>query len=302
VKGFYPRDHTHFNAAGADLHAAAVVAGLKGLRPSPVGALLSAKGETVPADPLVWLNLTRPADPRLPSVFLIGDSTVRNGRGDGAGGEWGWGDYLGSWLDLGNVNLVNRAVGGLSSRTYLTQGHWDHVLRMLKPGDVVIMQFGHNDNAPLNDDRRARGTIRGVGEASEAIVNLLTGQPEVVHTYGWYLRRFIADSRAKGATPIVCSPVPRKTWRDGRIVRGKDSYAGWAEEVASAEGAGFVDLNEIIAQRYDELGPEAVDPLFADAHTHTSAAGAALNAECLVEGLRGLPGNPLAPLLRADGP
>src|SRR5215469_8155771 len=82
---------------------------------------------------------------KLPSLLLIGDSTVRNGRGDGANGQWGWGEPLADRFDSAKVNVVNRAVGGLSSRTYLTQGHWERVMAMLKTGDVVVMQFGHND-------------------------------------------------------------------------------------------------------------------------------------------------------------
>jgi lysophospholipase L1-like esterase len=302
VKALYPRDHTHFNAMAADLHAATVVSGLKGLRPNPVRSLLSAKGEAVEADRLAWLNLPRPSNPALPSLFLIGDSTVRNGRGDGANGQWGWGDYLSPLCDREKINLVNCAVGGLSSRNYLTQGHWDRVLAMLKKGDFVIMQFGHNDNGPLNDTSRARGTIKGIGEESQDIDNLMTKQHEVVHSYGWYLREFIADTRARGATPIVCSLVPRKTWKDGKIVRSKDSYAGWAGQVAQAEGVAFVDLNELIAGRYDDLGPDQVNSLFADERTHTTAAGAELNAQCVIAGLKALKDNPLAPYLRAEKP
>jgi lysophospholipase L1-like esterase len=164
---------------------------------------------------------------------------------------------------------------------------------MLKPGDFVLMQFGHNDAGPLNDTSRARGTIRGTGEESEEVENLLTKQHETVHSYGWYLRKFIADARAKGATPIVCSLVPRKMWKDGRVVRNTDSYAGWAAEVAKQEKVAFVDLNEIIARRYEELGPEKVEPLFADEHTHTSRAGAELNAAAVVAGLKAIKGNPL---------
>jgi lysophospholipase L1-like esterase len=170
---------------------------------------------------------------------------------------------------------------------------------MLKPGDFVLMQFGHNDDGPLNDTSRARGTIKGTGGETEEIDNLLTKQHEVVHSYGWYLRKFIAEARARGATPIVCSLVPRKTWRDGKIVRSKDNYAGWAEQVAAAEGAAFVDLNEIIARRYDQLGPEKVEPLFADPHTHTSRAGAEMNAASVIAGLEALPTNPLASFLAA---
>jgi lysophospholipase L1-like esterase len=173
------------------------------------------------------------------------------------------------------------------------------VVAMLKAGDFVMMQFGTNDNGALNDTSRARGTIKGVGEETEAIDNLLTRQHEVVHSYGWYLRKFIADARARGATPIMCSLVPRKIWKDGKIVRSKDDYAGWAEQVAKAEGAAFVDLNEIIARRYDALGQEKVEPLFADPHTHTSAVGAELGAQSAIAGLKGLKDNPLAAFFSA---
>ena len=301
VHALYPKDHTHFNAIGADMHAAVVVSGLKSLRSNPVQKYLSAKGEAVEVDRSASLNLPRPANSALPSLFLIGDSTVRNGRGDGAGGQWGWGDYVGSHFDQEKLNVVNRAIGGTSSRTYYA-GQWRRVLAMVRKGDFVMMQFGHNDNGALNDTSRARGTIKGIREESEEIDNLLTKQHEVVYSFGGYLRKYIADIRAKGAIPIVCSLVPRKTWKDGKISRDKDNYGGWAEQVAHAEAVPFIDLNELIAQRYDALGPEKVDPLFGDPHTHTSAAGAELNAQCVIAGLKLLPENPLASYLRGEKP
>ena len=288
-------DHTHTNPAGADFNAAHVVAGLKGIRKGPFEPFLSAKGAAVEADHLGWLNLPEPADAKRPSLVLIGDSTVRNGRGDGAGGQWGWGDFLGSAFDPAKLNVVNRAVGGLSSRTFLTQGHWARALTLLKRGDFLVLQFGHNDNAPLNDDARARGTIKGTGDESEEIDNLLTKKLETVHSYGWYLRQFVREARAKGVTPVICSLVPRKTWQDGKIVRSADSYAGWAHEVATQEGVAFIDLNELIARRYDALGQSGVEPLFADEHTHTSKAGAELNAALVAASLSGLAGDPLRP-------
>jgi len=285
---------------GADLNASLVVAALKGVG-SPLVAFLSAKGQAVQSYPtpletgIARLHLPEPANPHLPTLFFIGDSTVRNGRGDGANGQWGWGEPIFDFFDSSKINVVNRAVGGLSSRTYLTQGHWDRVLAMLKPGDFVMMQFGHNDDGPLNDASRARGTIKGTGDEVQEIDNQLTKQHEVVHSFGWYLKKFIADARAKGATPIVCSLIPRKIWKDGKIARNSEDYGKWAAEVAASEKTAFVDLNEIIALRYDRLGPEKVEPLFADPHTHTSGAGAELNAECVIAGLKGLKSNPLAP-------
>lgn len=239
--------------------------------------------------------LPEPANPALPSLILIGDSTVRNGRDDGQNkgpaGQWGWGHLIAQSFDPNKVNVVNRAVGGLSSRTYITSGHWARTLAFVKPGDVVIMQFGHNDAAPLNDDKRARGTIKGVGDESEEIDNMLTHQHEVVHSYGWYLRKFVADIRAKGATPVICSLIPRKQWDEhGKIRRNKSDYAGWAEQVARQEHVGFIDLNEMTAARYDQLGHDAVMGMFPltnpDEHVHTNWAGAELNARMVVLGLR----------------
>ena len=294
VHALYGPDHTHPNVAGAGLHAAAVVAGLKGIRKGPWASYLSAKGQAVEADAIGWLNLPEPADPKLPSIVLIGDSLVRNGHGDGEGGQWGWGDYLGDHFAPTKVNVVNRAVGGLSSRTYLMQGHWERALTLIKPGDFVVIQLGHNDSSALNDDKRARGTIKGTGEETEEIDNILTKKHEVVHSYGWYIRKFVREARAAGATPIVCSLTPRKTWKDGKIMRsGPDGYGGWARQVAEQEKAAFIDVNDLVATRYETLGEAAVNPLFADPNLHTSLAGAKVNAEIVAVALRALPGDPL---------
>jgi lysophospholipase L1-like esterase len=88
--------------------------------------------------------------------------------------------------------------------------------------------------------------------------------------------------------------IPRKIWKDGKIQRNSGDYAGWAAETARAEHVPFIDLNEIIAARYDAMGPAKVNPLFGDEHTHTTRAGAELNAECVIAGLKALPDNPLS--------
>lgn len=241
------------------------------------------------------LLLPEPARPELPSLVMIGDSTVRNGRDDGQGlgpaGQWGWGRVIARYLDAGRVNVVNRAIGGLSSRTYRTGGHWERSKAFIKRGDVVLVQFGHNDSSPVNDHQRARGTLRGTGAEREEIDNLLTGQRETVLTYGAYLRAYVAEIRALGATPVLCSPVPRKRFdAQGRTVRGTGSYGSWAQAVAREEGVAFIDLDAGIAERYDALGPVVVDQLFPRAvpeeRVHTNWAGAALNAQVVLEGLR----------------
>lgn len=262
---------------------------------------------TTPAVPVtdpgatVHPPLPAPKNPNLHTLYLVGDSTVRNGKADGAGGQWGWGEPLVDYFDAGKINVVNRAIGGRSSRTYITEGRWDELVSMLKPGDFVIFQFGHNDPGPLDDTARARGTLPGVGDESKEIDNPITKKHEVVHTYGWYMRKYVSDTLAKGAIPIVCSPIPRKIWKDGKVVRNADNYGGWARQVADQGHAAFVDLNAIIAHRYDAMGEAAVEPLFADPHTHTSRAGAELNAECVVAGLKALAGNPLGSSLSAKG-
>jgi lysophospholipase L1-like esterase len=298
VAGFFPKDHTHTNADGARHNAVAVVSGLRGLRQESFESYLSDAGRAAGIDRIGWLNLPEPADPALPTLWLIGDSTVRNGAGDGADGQWGWGDPLSDRMNLAKVNVVNRAVGGLSSRTFRTEGHWARVCGMAKRGDFVVMQFGHNDAGPLNDEKRARGTIAGVGEKTEHIENLLTKQPEDVHSYGWYLRQYIRDARSRGLTPIVCSPIPRKNWKEGKVERSAQGYAGWAKRVAHEEGVAFIDLNELIAARYEQLGSEKVEALFADAHTHTSRAGAEMNAAIVADALRELSGEPRQELRR----
>jgi rhamnogalacturonan acetylesterase len=242
----------------------------------------------------------QPANPKLPTLYIVGDSTVRNGRGDGANGQWGWGDLVGKYFDPTKINVVNWALGGRSSRTFITQGHWDAVVAALKPGDFVMIQFGHNDGGPINDDSRARGSLRGTGDETQEIDNLLTKQHETVHTYGWYIRKYVSDTKAKGATPMICSQIPRKIWKDGKIVRNGSDYAGWAAEVAKAAGVPFLDLNNIIADRYEQMGPEKVNPLFGDEHTHTTLAGAELNAEAVIAALKGLRHDALAHFFSAQ--
>jgi rhamnogalacturonan acetylesterase len=228
-----------------------------------------------------------------PTIYLIGDSTVKNGQGKGDGGLWGWGKFLPDFFDSSRVVVENDARGGTSSRTFQNT-LWDAVLAKLKPGDFVIMQFGHNDNGALADSARARGTIKGIGLESKEIYNPILKKQEVVHTYGWYMRKFISDTRSKGATPVVCSPVPRNDWKDGKIIRDTSSYAKWAAEVAKAENVSFISLNEIICNHSDQLGEQkARYTFFGSDHTHTIEAGAKFNASCVVEGIKALKDCPL---------
>jgi lysophospholipase L1-like esterase len=188
------------------------------------------------------------------------------------------------------VLLKNSALGGTSSRTYQTKGLWEEVLKELKKGDFVLMQFGHNDGGAINDDSRARGTIKGVGEETEEIDNLITKQHEVVHSYGWYLRKMVREAKAKGATPIIVTPIPRNDWENGKIRRTPGSYPDWAMQVARQEKIMFIDLNRVMAEKLDGLGEAQVTGVyfFATDHTHTSAEGAKMAAEIVVQAIKEL--------------
>lgn len=238
----------------------------------------------VPLLPLVARAGDR-TDSKPPTLWIIGDSTVRNHTP----GQLGWGDPIADLFDPAKINVQNRALGGRSSRTYFTEGLWDKVLSQVEPGDFVLMQFGHNDGGPLSGPK-ARASLKGTGDQTQDVTDPKTGKKESVHTYGWYLKRYVTDAKAKGATPIVLSPIPRNIWKDGKVARASNDYGKWARQVAATEAVPFVDLNEIIASHYEAAGQQKVASEYFGPtdHTHTTASGAKLNAGCVVEGLRGL--------------
>ncbi|MBD0832591.1 rhamnogalacturonan acetylesterase [Aestuariibaculum sediminum] len=223
-----------------------------------------------------------------PTIYTVGDSTVKNGRGDGYGGLWGWGDFIGQLLDSTKVNVENHALGGTSSRTYQNLGLWDSVQKQLKRGDYVLIQFGHNDNGPVNDKIRARGTIKGIGDETEEIDNLITGEHEIVHSYGWYIEKVVKETQEKGAIPIVMSPIPRNDWVNGKIPRNDKSYGLWAKQIANKTGATFIDLNEKMASKLESFGEEKVTGtyFYKRDHTHPSARGAAMAASLIIDGIK----------------
>jgi sialate O-acetylesterase len=225
-----------------------------------------------------------------PVLYIIGDSTVRNGTS----GQMGWGDPLVAEFDPAKIEVINRAIGGRSSRTFLTEDRWRAVMANLKPGDFVLMQFGHNDGGPMNDER-CRASIKGIGEKHEKIVRKTDGKPETVQTYGWYLTKYIRDAKSKGALPLVVSPVPRNIWKDGKIGRADKDYGLWAQQTANQEQVPFIDLNGLLADRYEALGHEKVADLYAGSdHTHHSPRGAEFNATVMAGAIRSLKNGCLA--------
>lgn len=236
---------------------------------------------------VLFLNF-KEKDSTKPIVYLVGDSTVKNGKGDGAGGLWGWGDFIGQFLDTTKISVQNHALGGTSSRTFQSKGLWQAIYNKLKKGDYVIIQFGHNDDGPLNDTLRARGTIKGIGEETQEIDNMITQKHEIVHTYGWYIQKIVKEVKSKGAIPIICSPIPRNDWAAGKVPRNNDSYGLWTKQVAEQENGTFIELNDTMATKMEQLGEAKVTGtyFYKRDHTHTSAKGAVLSASVIINELK----------------
>ena len=237
-----------------------------------------------------------------PVVFTIGDSTVKNGRDDGSNNQYGWGSLLWQWFDTTKVSVENHALGGRSSRTYITEGLWDKVLSAVQKGDYVFIQFGHNDSGSLNTGTRPRASLKGSGDNDTTVVMEATGKPEVVHTFGWYMRKYARDVKAKGATPIILSHIPRNNFvtKDSlQIIRNDKGFGAWCKDAAAKEKVPYIDLNALVADKYERMGKDSVQLMFFGDHTHTSRLGAELNAKTVAEGVKACPHKKLKKLKKA---
>ena len=252
-----------------------------------------------------------------PVVFITGDSTVKNADKD-ENGMWGWGAVANTIFDETKIDIVNAAMAGRSCRTYLNEGRWEKVYNSLKPGDFVLIQFGHNDIGAI-DKPKYRAAIASANDtchvyrmqaakedlAKQNVIdqklksNAQVGSYEVVYSFGWYLKKFIQDVREKGATPILVSLTPRNEWTDGKIERRNDTYGKWYREVAEDTGVEFVDLHNITADFLDKKcgKKEKAMKYFNHDHTHTSLLGAKTNAQSIAKGLRAN-NSPLAKYLK----
>src|SRR5216683_4256816 len=170
----------------------------------PTAAIAQSQSPGTPdAPPQTSVTQNAPLNPALPTLFIVGDSTARNQA------DLGWGDHFAHYFDTTRINIANRAHAGRSSRSYYNEGLWANVLAEMKPGDFVLIQMGHNDGGgdPATD-AKARSSVKGIGDdtAEYLIPKPFTTGPiagqtkETVHSYGWYLRKYITDTRAKKAT------------------------------------------------------------------------------------------------------
>lgn len=290
-------DHIHTSAYGAEMNARSAAEGiaassnpdLKPLQDMMMGVQL----------PVV--QVTR--EKGKPVVFITGDSTVKNKDSD-KDGMWGWGSQAYTVFDQNKVTCVNVAKAGRSTRSYVREGRWEQVYNTLQPGDFVLLQFGHNDICPIVDAKE-RGVIPGTADTCHVYKMEKDGRYEVVYSFGWYLRKMIDDCREKGATPILVSLTPRNEWPHGKVERRNDSYGKWYREVVEQTGVDFLDVHNIsadfldrkFASKSEEKSKKAASRYFNNDHTHTSLAGARMNAQSVAKGLRDI-NSPLAAYLK----
>jgi lysophospholipase L1-like esterase len=252
---------------------------------------------TPDAPPQVNLPQRAPLNPALPTLFVVGDSTASNGP------DLGWGDHLAHYFDTTRINVANRARAGRSARSYMDEGLWDRTLAEIKPGDYVMLQWGHNDGGDLGGNK-PRGDLRGDGDATQDVPQTfgpMAGKTETIHTYGWYNRKYVADIQAKGATPMFLSMTIINEWRpDANGVMHVQHESGFdvvMKRIAAELHLQYIDMGEVEANRLEATGQEKSKLLFPIDHTHTSPEGAELNAQSVVIALE-MANSPLVSYLK----
>ena len=277
VKTMFYIDRIHTSEFGARTNAASAAEGLRGLKKCRLTSFL----KPVAADTVTGKSRTSGR----PVVFTIGDSTVKNEDSD-ENSMWGWGSVLQDYIDPAVASVENHAVAGRSARMFVDEGHWDKIYNALQPGDIVLIQFGHNDAGPINSGKE-RAELPGTGSESKVFKMKSNGQYKVVYTYGWYLRKFIMDAKEKGAVPVVISHTPRNKFDNGLIENNSASFGAWTAEVAGQQNVPFIDLNGLIGRKLqhmaDHEGLLTVNRCYKNDHSHFSLEGARLNAREVAE-------------------
>ena len=224
-----------------------------------------------------------------PMVFLCGDSTGKN-EDSNPDGMWGWGSQGYTIFDPAKCVFQNQAKAGRSTRTFIDEGRWEEVYNSLQRGDVVLIQFGHNDIGAIKEGKE-RGVL-ATAKDSSAVYRM-----------------------ESSGYPVLLSLTPRNEWHEGNghsrgfvypvnekqgklyIERRNETYGSWCRAVARETGCEFVDVHNITADALDKLGQKKAAAYFKNDHTHTSLKGAQLNAQSVAKGLRDL-NSPVAFLLR----
>ena len=170
-------------------------------------------------------------------VYLIGDSTM-SVKQVKAYPETGWGMPFTAFFDS-TVEVDNRAQNGRSTRSFMAENRWQPVVDKLQKGDYVFVQFGHNDEVP---------TKATYTKPEEFTANLV---------------KYIADSKSKGAIPVLLTPVARRKFdAAGHITGTHDAYSALVRTVAQEQGVALIDLDQISQQLLEKMGPENSRLLF----------------------------------------
>ena len=200
----------------------------------------------------------------VPTVFLIGDSTVTDQRREPSAS---WGQMLPRFFKS-DIAVANHAESGETMKSFISGLRLAKVLSELKAGDWVFIQFGHNDSKK---------------QWPQTYVEAGT-------TYNAYLRTLIAEVRLRGATPVLMTSVQRRNFNDaGKIVNSHGDYPAAVRDVAAEENVALVDLEAMSCAFYEALGPERAPLAFADGgrdKTHHNNYGAYELAKCVVQGIR----------------
>ena len=152
-------------------------------------------------------------------VHVIGDSTVCNYK-DSAYPQTGWGQILGSFFDGSRVQVVNYAIGGRSSKTFVQEGRLDEVKKNLQKGDIMMVQFGHND--------------RYFGSKPREVP---------FDSLGYWLQKYADVAKGAGVTLVYVTPMNMNMGANGRNIFTEYNVVGKMEELAKKNGAVYVNLN-----------------------------------------------------------
>jgi len=175
--------------------------------------------------------------PKKITVYLIGDSTMSI-KTTGAYPETGWGMPFKYFFDS-TVTVDNRAKNGRSTRTFISENLWQPVADNLKEGDYVFIQFGHNDESKEKGDRYTT--------------------PE---QYKSNLAKFITETRAKRANPILLTPVSRRKFKDGKAQETHQEYSPLVIDVATQQNVPLIDLDAKSLELLQKFGEEQSKLLF----------------------------------------
>ena len=193
----------------------------------------------------------------------------------------GWGQYL---QPLVNITVVNKSIGGRSARSYTVEGRFDEILKVVKSGDIVVIEFGHNDGgSPNSASDNGRSDCPGTG--SETCKSGKTG--DTVYTFNYYITNAAKAYIEKGAQVIISSQTPNNVWEGGSYNDSPSRFVAYAATAAknAGKGASFVDHFQATANAYKKIGGTDTNALYPKDHTHTSPAGAKLVAEAFADAI-----------------